>query len=479
MIQSVSTGKQSSSFEGLGAVLVVYSQGWACNGLVCRGAPLMLLSFRFANHRSFRDEHQLNLMPVYGDGVEADELAPQAVQVVGIFGANASGKSNCLGALGFMRQMVVESDRAVEPGVGLSREPFRLDPDTATQPSRYVVDLMLGGVRHTYGFTIDDDRVLDEWLYHYPLSRRRRIFERDGSEFSWGEESGRRPLEQIAEITAPTALFLSTVARFGHSRPEPDPANPQPLHDTYRWFYLMSQRTDPASGLSALVRAGSSDAEKVRQLVVDLLQAADVGIVDIVVRPDSSVEAQASPGTFMQRLKSAAAAALTRYPRIQFAHQGPNGTALLDFHDQSSGTRQLLTLGLHAAAMLRTGATMLIDEIDASLHPILTAKLISLFRSPQANPLGSQLIFTSHDAALLGTIDAEEILRRDEIWFVEKDDQGTSSLYPLTDFKPRKEGENRQRRYLNGNYGAVPDLSSHLFEQALATRGDVDDTSTR
>ena len=128
----------------------------------------MLLSFRFANHRSFRDEQQLNLTPVYGDGTEAGEPTPQAVQVVGVFGANASGKSNCLGALAFMRQMVVESDRAVEPGVGLSREPFRLDPEIARQPSRYVVDLMLGGVRHTYGFTIDDDRVLDEWLYHYP-----------------------------------------------------------------------------------------------------------------------------------------------------------------------------------------------------------------------------------------------------------------------------------------------------------------------
>ncbi len=438
----------------------------------------MLLSFRFANHRSFRDEQQLNLTPVYGDGTEAGEPTPQAVQVVGVFGANASGKSNCLGALAFMRQMVVESDRAVEPGVGLSREPFRLDPEIVRQPSRYVVDLMLGGVRHTYGFTIDDDRVLDEWLYHYPLGRKRRIFERDGNDFAWGEESGRRPLDQIAEITAPTALFLSTVARFGHSRPEPDPANPQPLHNTYRWFYLMSQRADPISGLSALARAGGSDTEEVRQLVVDLLRAADVGIVGLVVRAGSDSEEPPLLGTMLQRLKSAGATAL-HPPRIQFAHQGPNGTALLDLQDQSTGTRQLLTLGLHAAAMLRTGATMLIDEIDASLHPILTAKLINLFRSPKANPLGSQLIFTSHDAALLGTLDAEEILRRDEIWFVEKDDQGASSLYPLTDFKPRKEGENRQRRYLNGNYGAVPDLSAHLFEQALANSGGTGDTSTQ
>ncbi|MGB2567454.1 AAA family ATPase [Micromonospora citrea] len=441
----------------------------------------MLLSFRFANHRSFRDEQQLNLMPVYGDGVEPTESAPQSVQVVGVFGANASGKSNCLGALAFMREMVVGSDRAVEPGEGLSREPFRLDPDGGAQPSRYVVDLQLGGIRHTYGFTIDDERVLEEWLYHYPLGRRRRVFERDGDEFAWGEESGRRgDLGQIAGITAPTALFLSTVARFGHSRPEPDPTNPQPLHDTYRWFYLASPRADAASGLSVLLDGGRADAEQVRHLVVDLLQAADVGIVGVVLRPDRSnddVSWRQGPTRGMRGRVRAAMSAAIPPRRIQFAHQGPHGPALLDLHDQSTGTRQLLTLGLHAADVLGTGATMLIDEIDASLHPILTAKLISLFRSQKANPLGSQLIFTSHDAALLGTLDAEEILRRDEIWFVEKDDEGASSLYPLTDFKPRKEGENRQRRYLNGNYGAVPDLSTHLFEQALATRGGSDDAA--
>jgi uncharacterized protein len=440
----------------------------------------MLLSFRFANHRSFRDEQQLNLTPVYGGGADPDVPAPPAVQVIGVFGANASGKSNCLGALAFMRQLAVQSDRAVEPGVGLTREPFRLDPAAAAQPSRFVVDLLLGGVRHTYGFAIDDKRVLEEWLYHYPVGRRRRVFERDGNDFSWGEESGRHnDLEQIAGITAPTALFLSTVARFGQSRPDPDSKNPQPLHDTYRWFYLTGQRIDTAAGKTALLTPGAGEPDEARRLVVDLLQAADVGIVDVLVTPElgGTESLRASPPARRLLHWLSGPGAGLRTPRIQFAHQGPHGTTLLDLDEESAGTRQLLALGLHAAVMLRTGATMLVDEIDASMHPILTAKLISLFRSPKANPLGSQLIFTSHDAALLGTLDAEEILRRDEIWFVEKDDAGVSVLYPLTDFKPRKEGENRQRRYLNGNYGAVPDLSTHLFEQALTKRGGADDAT--
>jgi uncharacterized protein len=176
----------------------------------------VLLSFRFANHRSFRLEQQLNLTPVYS----SDERAPGggAVTVAGIFGANASGKSNCLHALWFMRQFAVRSDREVEPGFGLTRHPFRLDDAASAQPSRYVVDLDLNGVLHTYGFTLNDEQVLEEWLYYYPLKKRRKVFERECADFKWGEESGKREdLEKIANITAPAYVFGSPVT--GVSRP--------------------------------------------------------------------------------------------------------------------------------------------------------------------------------------------------------------------------------------------------------------------
>lgn len=217
----------------------------------------MLLSFRFANHRSFRDEQQLNLTPVYAAG---SDPAPgdEAVRVVGIFGANASGKSNTLHALTFMRRFATTSDREVEPGIGPSREPFRLDPDYSSQPSRYVVDLLLDGVRHTYGFSIDNERVLEEWLYHYPMKKRRRVFERDAETFQWGEESGKRgELERIAEITAPTALFLSTSARFTHSLKPDKSGFGDPLLDVYQWFRLTRNRPRPGAQLNeaTMIRA--------------------------------------------------------------------------------------------------------------------------------------------------------------------------------------------------------------------------------
>lgn len=115
---------------------------------------------------------------------------------------------------------------------------------------------------------------------------------------------------------------------------------------------------------------------------------------------------------------------------------------------------------------------MLVDEIDASLHPLLTASLIRIFQSPTTNGPGAQLIFTSHDATLLGSIDGDDALKRDQVWFTSKDGDGASELFPLADFKPRREGENRQKRYLNGNYGAIPELSMRLFEQAITGRAD-------
>lgn len=445
----------------------------------------MLLSFRFANHRSFRDEQQLNLTPVYRSTGESEP----AVRVVGIFGANASGKSNCLHALSFMRRLVIFSDREVEPGLGVAREPFRLTRGALDQPSHYVVDLNMYGVRHTYGFALHDSGVREEWLYHYPRNRRRRVFERNGDSYAWGEDSGQRALlERIAEVTAPTALFLSTIARFGHPHAGPEMAESDPLRAVYRWFQFIYSRNHP--GRMPISRSGPvwPENDTDRRTVVEMLRAADVGIVDVVMsRGDGALDEEpdsfpsgsdlvADDGGMRPRIRHAMERAHRR--RLRFAHQGSDGEVLFELAEESTGTQQLLGLAVEAAAVLGNGGTMCVDEIDASLHPLLTAKLVGLFQNATSNPRHSQLIFTSHDAALLGTIDTEEILRRDEIWFTEKDAEGASTLYPLTDFKPRREGENRQRRYLNGNYGAVPDLSTYLFEQALAARGQVDDETT-
>ena len=160
------------------------------------------------------------------------------------------------------------------------------------------------------------------------------------------------------------------------------------------------------------------------------------------------------------------------YNEVHFIHRGADKDVRFSPSDESTGTLRLLELTARAIPVLDGGGLFLVDEIDASLHPLLTAALIRLFQSPEVNKNGGQLLFTSHDATLLGSIDGEDVLQRDQVWFTSKGDDGASELFPLAEFKPRRQGENRQKRYLNGSYGAIPELSMRLFEHAVTSRTD-------
>ncbi len=445
----------------------------------------MLLSFRFANHRSFRDEQQLNLVPVYETTRSDTESRLDAVSVVGIFGANASGKSNVVSAFDHLSRMVGQSDRESEPGVGPQRQPFRLDPKISAEASSYAADLLIDGVRHTYGFTLDDHQILEEWLYSYPKQKKRVVFERTEQQFHWGEESGRSSLKRLADITAPTALFLSVSARFdsrSSSEAERDETTAS-LHDTFSWLWQRMSRARPAAASLPIQARNYSlwltDPDR-RAVIVELLRAADVGLQDVFVRTLDDDDELPQISTLPEEISKAGRDQIRRSTRresqIQFLHYGAVGNVTLDLTDESSGTLRLLELAARAIPILNRGGLFLVDEIDASLHPILTASLIRLFRSTSVNRRRAQLVFTTHDATLLGNLDGEDVLQRDEVWFTAKSDDGASELFPLSEFKPRRQGENRQRRYLNGSYGAVPEISMRLFEQALTSRMDTDAT---
>jgi uncharacterized protein len=442
----------------------------------------VLLSFRFANHRSFRDEQHLNLVPVYESKASDAESALVAVPIVGVFGANASGKSNIISAFNYLRRMVGQSDRESEPGLGPKRQPFRLDPDIAAEPSSYAVDLMIGGVHHTYGFTLDDQQILEEWLYSYPKRKKRTVFERTEQHFDWGEESGRSGLRRLADITAPTALFLSVSARFDSRRTDRGrDETSASLHDTFSWLWqrMSSVRPPTAGPLSPAANFSIwlTDPER-RAVIVDLLRGADVGLQDIFVRTrdddDVLEQVSAAPEEVSKNERDRLRGLDRREGQLQFLHYGAVGNVTLKVTDESSGTLRLLELAARAIPVLDRGGLLLVDEIDASLHPLLTGSLVRLFRSTSVNRRRAQLVFTTHDATLLGSLDGEDVLQRDEVWFTEKRDDGSSKLFPLSEFKPRREGENRQRRYLNGSYGAIPEISMDLFEQALSSRMDSD-----
>ncbi|MBI3688167.1 MAG: AAA family ATPase [Actinobacteria bacterium] len=464
----------------------------------------MLRSFRVANHRSIRAEQELLLIPAY------DKQRP-VLPVAAIYGANASGKSNLLDALRFMQAAVRSSYAEWEPGAGVPRRPFLLDPAARAEPSVFVVDLLLAGVRHTYGFEIDDERVREEWLYAYPERRRRVIFEREGDDVRFGStHQGRRASGALlADLTRPNALLLTVAARTNLSAVMP----------AYDWFRdgiaslaAPHAPSPPGTGLWQLVTRLEA-AEATREAVLDLIRTADLGVVDVAVEADPDDGAESTIGGSLVRASATNAIvgaeldalrgiersgfaqspatkelhSLRRRellgdrshhggPRLSFV-QGQHGLSL-ELQDQSDGTRSWLELIGVALAALESGALLLVDEIDSSLHPRLTARLVELFQDERTNPRSAQLVFTTHDAALLGAHLGVEVLQRDQVWFVEKDDVGRTALFPLTDFHPRK-NENTERRYLGGSYGAVPAVfTGSLVDAYLGEGGEPSDGQT-
>jgi hypothetical protein len=257
-------------------------------------------------------------------------------------------------------------------------------------------------------------------------------------------------------------LFLSVAARFdprGTDEGGRD-ATSDALHAVFSWLWQKAYRDYPITRSNTRLSMYTdwlSDAV-LRKAIVELLQGADTGLQDVFADPPDSEQ-----GPVIQLSRG----------RVSFRHRGAPEDVVFGIADESSGTLRLLELAARAVPVLNEGGLFLVDEIDSSLHPLLTVALVRLFQSSEVNKRGAQLVFTSHDATLLGSIDGEDVLRRDEVWFTSKGDDGASELFPLSEFKPRRQGENRQKRYLNGSYGAIPELSMRLFEQAVMSRADA------
>ncbi|GII74013.1 hypothetical protein Sme01_64890 [Sphaerisporangium melleum] len=422
----------------------------------------MLLSFRVANHRSLRGEQQLLLTPSYtADGPPG--AGWEAVPVIGIFGPNASGKSNVLDAMLYMRNLVQGSLRESEPDAGIRRHPFAADAAAHDEPSTYVVDLLLGGVQYTYGLSVNDAQVVEEWMYSYPHKVKRTVFHRKLDEYSYGEHSP-HSMRQVGDITASNVLYLSVAAR----------SKQMVVRPVYDWFAGLLDRSLAAGRFSDdAAMTGAVDRRGYLERLTRLLRAADTGI-------ESAELVEETPAEFAKRSGNVKSADGYRgMPRkyLVFRHRGEGSTFSLRLHDQSLGTRALYEIGIPVFRALDRGVPLIVDELDSSLHPYLSAQLIRLFSDPATNPRGAQLVFTSHDATLLGRIQGEEVLHRDHIWFTEKNEYGETELFPLSEFKPRRD-ENRARRYLAGRYGAVPIVTDDLFAAALATRGEGDDDSS-
>ena len=414
----------------------------------------MLLRFGVSNHLSVRDFQELSFsassLKDRDEGLIACAAAPEGavVPAVVVYGANASGKSNLVATMEIMRRMALFSQTRGEPGGGVSRQPFRLDPAWSGRPSRFDIDFVIDGVRHHYGFEASDDAIEAEWLYDFPKSHRRTLFEREDGEFRFGRGlKGRNAV--IADLTRPNSLYLSAAAQNKHEQ----------LSKMFGYFRAIDgvgYADVPGMAVSMQLARKEPD-----DRTIDFLGKIGTGVVGYRRKETEAadeIEAlrQDIVGVFRKRLiEQADLKAIVGddwRTAIELAHRGRDGEDVyLDLDLESAGTRRLLVvLGLVFQA-LDEGTLLFIDELDASLHTQAAEKVLRLFCSPGTNPRGAQLVATTHDTNLLRS----SVLRRDQIWFTEKDAEGATVLYPLTDIRTRK-GDDIGRGYLQGRYGAVP-----------------------
>lgn len=418
----------------------------------------MLIEMSVANFRSLRELQTFSLVKGKGDELaETNTFEAKAannfelLRSAVIYGPNASGKSNFLLALQTMKKVVLESAISLQRGDLLPVTPFRLHPEYRVQPSEFEVTFIVNKVRYQYGFSATADRIHEEWLLAYPKGRAQRWFGR-----AWNKQDNRYDWELGNNLigekqlwqksTRNNALFLSTAVQL----------NSEQLQPIFDWF-KNTLRMANVGGWNPEFTASLCEQHEKTQ-VVDFLRAADLNIEDIRVERQP-FDMQTLPADMPEPLKDVIAGNMKgqQMMRIQTVHQGNDGKPVVfDLEDESDGTQKLFAFAGPWIDALANGFVLFIDELHDNLHPRLVQFLVQLFHNPTTNPHNAQLVFSTHETSILN----QDVFRRDQIWFFEKGQQQVSTLYPLTDFSPRKGRENLELAYLSGRYGALPFIRS-------------------
>jgi AAA15 family ATPase/GTPase len=421
----------------------------------------MLIEFNVTNFRSFLETQTFSMTANNAIELQTENTfdsgiagLPRFLHSAVIYGANAAGKSNLLVGLRFMKEFVLYSAKESQNGDKIKVTPFIFHQEKKTQPSEFEVLFIQEGVRYQYGFAVTEERVTDEWLFAYPERRAQRWFERkydfasQQEKWNFGKLKVRRKIWK--ETTRSNALFLSTAIQL----------NSKQLKPVFDWFHkkLRVGKSTEIS-LNNTFRQGKTDFGRYK--ILDFLNAADIKIADfqLITR---RVSVENLPDDISPNLKKRLVTDVENQKteiitEVQFFHPVIGGERqekiALDLQEESDGTQRLFEFAGLCLEVLSNGKILAIDELNNSLHPNIVRFLIDLFHNPDLNKHNAQLIFTTHDTTVLD----EEIFRPDQIWFVEKDEENATQLYPLSDMSLRK-NEGLQKEYLNGQYGALPDV---------------------
>ena len=415
----------------------------------------MIIEFKFKNFRSFRDETTISFVGSSDKSLEHNFTTVPAfnnrkiLNSTVIYGPNASGKTSFIKAIQFVDNFVNNSSDN-KPGAEIDFQQFLLSNEENGEPTEFEISFIDNkNNRYQYGFELNNEYIMREWLIAYPKGLPQTWFERTNSskqsqsDYYFGRKlKGKN--KQVAELTRSNVLFLTNAAKFNHNQ----------LTEVFTWFQNSLRVIDfdyLRLFLSNYTPKKASESKELQNLIKSLIEIADFGISGIEIQEETYTDKD-FPEDFPAEIKKEFIN--QKHFEVYMLHELEQGIEIpLPLNEESSGTQRFFALSSPLLEVLANGWTLFIDELDSSLHPLLVKFIVDLFHNPSTNKKGAQLIFNTHDTTLMDCC----IFRRDQIWFIEKDRQGCSHLYPLLEYSPRKE-EALAKGYLMGRYGAIPFL---------------------
>lgn len=401
---------------------------------------LMILKIEFGNFFSIRDKIRIDFRAANINTTLARELRHNVVdwngvpvlKTIGLFGPNASGKSNIVKAIHFCCRMILDSHLYNE-GTVFNFEPFKFD-GWQEKPSSFLIDFVCDNVEYEYSFELTKTKILSESLYHYPFGRRAKIFVRNADgKYSFGTGVISKPAD-VALNTSDKNLFLSRASSM----------NRETAQTLYRYF--MNQFLLGLVNVNDLVVLDGFNTYK--NVILKALEVCDTDITDIEVRKEQMSAPVVVPGQADMAFKFVDVLKFKTFHR-------DNKEVMFDLDlEESSGTRKLFQILIHLLDVVKNKKGIMMDEFDMGLHTRLADFILDLIHASER----SQLLFSSHNTNL---IDVKR-LRRDQIVFVNKTEDGATEIYSLYDFKDFRENMDAEKGYMQGRFDAVPYVDSSV-----------------
>lgn len=412
----------------------------------------MLIEFRVKNFRSFQGEQVFSLVASSQKQhqnntfkVENENLA--LLKTAAIYGANAAGKSNMVGAFTAMKNLVMTSATFIQRGQELPITPFLLGQHES-EPIEFEVSFITQNVRYKYGFSATKDKVFGEWLYAYPNGRIQqwflRTYDKKTREYVYEDRNliGEKKLWE--KSTRENALFLSTAIQL----------NSEQLKPIFDWFLGLNVSRNFGEFENSLDITIDIFQKQPKELV-DYLKAVDLDIENLKIeRQEFEPEVPLNmPKEIRETIKQNNK--ITRF-RIQTTHLNQQGNPIdFNINLESDGTQKFFKFLGPVLNTLHSGRILIVDELHNHLHPAMTRFIIELFHNNKINTKNAQLVFTTHETSVLN----KDIFRKDQIYFCEKQNKATI-IYSMSDFKGLRENIDYEKSYLLGRFGALPRLKS-------------------